>query len=75
MRHWTKRADDLANEYHNSNSNISRDRIRAEWYAECAKIAKEIQAARESKRKRRDARKKRRGSSSEKPYFIDVFKS
>lgn len=82
MRNWTKRADELANDYHNTDSNISRDRLRVEWYSECAKIAKEIQAARESERKRRDARDEKRGSSSkrressnEKPYFVDVFRS
>ena len=70
-----KRADELANEYHNTDSNVSREQIRAEWYKECSKVAEKIQAAREFERKRRDARNKRRGSSSEKPYFADVFKS
>lgn len=41
---WTKRADYLANEYHNSRSDLERNRIKAEWYAECGKIAAQIEA-------------------------------
>lgn len=43
-RKWTEKADSLANEYHNSRSNVDRDRIKAEWYAECGRIAAQIES-------------------------------
>jgi len=63
MRNWTRRADELANEYHNSNSNLSRDQIKTEWYRECGKIAAEIEA----RRAWRASRGAKRGSSQKLP--------
>ena len=57
--HWLKKADEIANEYHNSDSNISRDRLKVEWYAEVKRAAEKIENLAASSKKLTERRKKR----------------
>ena len=57
--HWLKKADEIANEYHNSDSNISRARLKAEWYKEVERTAARLQNLATSNKKLTERRRKR----------------
>ena len=56
--HWLRRADEIANEYHNSESNISKDRLKSEWYKEVERTAARLQNLATSRKKLTECRKK-----------------
>ena len=47
------RADSLANEYNTAVSGANRDKIKAEWYKECARVADIIKTHRSFSEKKR----------------------